>query len=294
MTDDLKAVREAAHGLEADQEYLKTVPVKEKYDMEIENSMGEKTLVHVYVPEDVQDNAPVLINLHGGGFVKGYRGRDMEFGQNYAYHSGCILLDVDYKIAPEKMFPYALEECYSVVKYVSNHAEELKIDKNKIILMGESAGGNMAIGVNILNKERKDFSIRQLIVCYPPMDLDKDPVEKVVTGEERDIKYAETARKYNEWYVGDHDHKDKLVSPIFAGAEDLSEFPPTFVFTGEKDSLGKEGEDFALKLIRAGVTVTAKRFMGANHGFLVRRIDGADVAEKLIFDRVEEIKKAWR
>ena len=290
MDEALQQLRAAAAGIELDEELAAQFPVKEQKIMEIP---GEEAPIKLYLyePLEREPNGPVIINVHSGGFIKGYRGRDVILARNMAFHTKCLYVDVDYRTAPEKRFPYAINEVYATVKYVSQHAAEFSIDPAKIILMGESSGGNMATVVAMMAAEKKEFPIRQLIISYPPMDLYSDPMTKPLTDTPEGAKMAQAGQKYNAWYADPEMWTNSHVSPVFATKEELCGLPPTIVFTGGKDMLGAEAEDFALLLIRAGVTVTAKRFPEAIHGFLTRRQGGFEIAEEMIFETVEKIKK---
>lgn len=149
----------------------------------------------------------------------------------------------------------------------------------------------MITGIALLAKEKTDFKIAQMILAYPPLDLYTDPGEKPFQNTEEGRKRAETGKLYNEWYIDPGRRREIYASPVFAAEEQLKGLPPFLILTAEKDPLGAEAESFALQLIRAGVPVAARRFLGAGHGFLVRRNAGFEEAEKMIFGVVEKIKK---
>ncbi|ETP72761.1 esterase/lipase [Lachnospiraceae bacterium JC7] len=301
--DALSKVRGSAHGIEPDEDIIKAFPVKREYEKFIEREGKEPVRVHIFEPEGMESYGPVIIKLHGGGFVKPYRGQDVNYAHVLACNTGCLVVDVDYRPAPEEVFPYAVEEGYSVVKYVYEHAEEFDIDPEKIILSGESAGANMATVITIMNHEKErmgekpDFKIARTCLAYPPLDLATDPIAKLGPDAAPEaIELQKRGVMYNEWYAGDRDKTDWRISPIFATEEQLQGLNPFLICTGETDSLAEEGERFAYMLIRAGVSVTCKRLLGTRHGFLTRRVGGFADAEKLYFDIVEEVKhpKNWK
>ncbi|MBO6310150.1 alpha/beta hydrolase [Oribacterium sp. NK2B42] len=301
--DALSKVREGAHGLEPDQELIKEFPLKRTYEKMIPREGEEAVKVYIYEPEGMESKGPVLIRLHGGGFVKPYRGQDVNYSHVVAYNTKCLLIDVDYKPAPEKAYPYAVNEGYAVVKYVYEHAEEFDIDPERIILSGASAGANMATVITLMNHEKElkgenpDFKICRTCLAYPPLDLAADPVSKLgPDATPESIELQKRGLLYNEWYAGGEDRTNWRVSPVYAKQELLVGLNPFLVCTGGTDSLGPEGEKFAAMLIQAGVSVTCKRLLGTRHGFLTRRVGIFGEAEKLYFDMVEEVKhpKHWK
>lgn len=282
---DLERVRKNAVGKELDEELVKQFPVKRQYEVQIPTRHGE-VHCYVFVPMAGEGKLPAIVNFHGGGFVKGYRGRDILFSRNLACHTNCTVIDVDYKVAPEYQYPYALEEGYDAVNYILTHEETFGIDRRKIFLSGQSAGGNLATGITLMAKEKKEFSVLLTMVSYPPLDLAKDPAKKRFA--DLETERVETARLYNDWYIEKSRRTELYASPVYASREKLTGLTPFLIITAQKDTLSEEAEKFAYQLIEAGVTVTAKQIRSAVHGFLVRRSEGFGTAEKLIFGMVRQ------
>ena len=289
MDKELERVRAEAAGIELDEELAARFPVKSRQKLEIPGDEADIT-VYLYEPENRTGVTPLIINLHGGGFVKSYRGRDIILSQNFAWHTGCLVADVDYKTAPEKKYPYAQMEGYRVVEYFYQHAEQYRIDPQRIILSGQSAGANLIIGIAMRFLRREEHPVCQLIMAYPPLDLYKDPMEKPFTESEEEKKMAINGRLYNDWYIDEELRRESYASPVYASEEELRGLPPVLLLTGGLDSLGEEAERFTYQLIRAGVPVTAKRFLTTKHGFLARRNSEFVEAEKMIFDVIKQIK----
>ena len=289
MDKELERVRAEAAGIELDEELAARFPVKSRQKLEIPGDEADIT-VYLYEPENRTGVTPLIINLHGGGFVKSYRGRDIILSQNFAWHTGCLVADVDYKTAPEKKYPYAQMEGYRVVEYFYQHAEQYRIDPQRIILSGQSAGANLIIGIAMRFLRREEHPVCQLIMAYPPLDLYKDPMEKPFTESEEEKKMAINGRLYHDWYIDEELRRESYASPVYASEEELRGLPPVLLLTGGLDSLGEEAERFTYQLIRAGVPVTAKRFLTAKHGFLARRNSEFVEAEKMIFDVIKQIK----
>ena len=235
----------------------------EQTELWVETYAGK---VHIYqlTPENRPQNGPMLLNFHGGGFIKGRQDKDRLFCSRLALEFGCLVWDVDYSLAPESVFPTAVEESLGVAEYVRAHAGELGIDPERIVLLGHSAGGNLACTVCM----KGSFRPAALIIEYCPMDLATDPAEKPRV--ESDMP-AGTAKLYNAFYCEPEAAKNPLVSPLFAPEEQLARFPDTLVLSAGLDSLCYEDEEFAMKLARAGVTVTSRRFRDSLHGFTLNR-----------------------
>ena len=226
--------------------------------------------VHVYriTPEVLEPNCPIIVNFHGGGFIKGRLNKDRLFCSRLALTFRCLVWDVDYSLAPEAVFPTAVNESYAVVKYVYDHTEELGIDPGRVILIGHSAGGNLVSTVCMRAGETKAFQPKALIIEFSPLDLHTDPAQKPRI--EGDMP-TEVARLYNSFYCEPETAKDPYASPLFASEEQLAPFPETLVITAGQDGLCFEAEEFAMKLARSGVTVTSRRFRDSLHGFTLNR-----------------------
>lgn len=282
--NDLEKVRSQAIGVEADETYLKKYPVKEKLQLSIPTRHGD-AVVFLYKPLSELEVLPAIVNFHGGGFVKGYRGRDVEFAQTVAVKGTCLVFDVDYKIAPEYQYPYALEEGYDVFLYLQNHMKDYGGDRKRIALTGQSAGANLAVGISMMLKQAGERLPVCAICCYPPCDLYTDPMEK--SGGSQDLERCERGRLYNNWYVPAGREKEPYVSPVFATKTDLCGLEPFTVLAAELDPLCAEGLELAAHMVDAGVTVTTKKAAGAKHGFLVSRTTGYEVGEQLFFQTLK-------
>ncbi|SFE23473.1 acetyl esterase [Paenibacillus algorifonticola] len=223
------------------------------------------TRVLIYTPESIlYGPLPVYINMHGGGFIFGKAEMDDPWCRLIAHRAGCIVVNIDYSLAPEHKFPTAVHECYDVVKWVHEHPEQFSINSAIIAIGGHSAGGNLAAAVCLLNQQRgSELPIVFQIIDYAPLDLVTDPALKPSFEE---AIPAEIAKKFNSMYLeSSEDARSPLASPIFA--DSLHALPETLVITAEKDSLAAEGREYAEKLKQNGVKVLHKQYEGATHGF---------------------------
>ena len=240
-------------------------PEVNKMEYDILTGAGE-TKVWVFKPvKPTKQPLPVFVNLHGGGFILGSAEMDNHWCPVIADRAECIVVNVEYQLAPENPFPAALHECYDVVKWLYEHPDELQIDPKAIAVGGHSAGGNLATAVCLLNIQKGNkLPIAYQVLDYPPLDLATDPAQKPAFEEAIPV---EMARLFNSFYLQGQDPHNPLVSPIFADREVLAQMPPALVITAEKDSLAEEAERYADKLKEAGVEVTYTQFKGVPHAF---------------------------
>lgn len=247
------------------EEILSAVHGKEVY---IPTRSG-KTRVLIYTPE-AEGPVPVYFDVHGGGFIMGYPENDDEFCQRVCDTLQIKVVNIEYRLAPEYPCPCDKEDVYDVIRYVHEHAREFGINPDKMAVGGHSAGANISAVVAKWAKEKAEFSLRCQILDYPPMDVQTNPYQKFFTDGAIPPHIADV---YNDCYI-DHAHAgDSDCSPTYCSDEELMGQCPAVVLTCEIDSLRDEGEEYALRLMKAGVEVTAKRFLGVSHGFTMHRDD---------------------
>jgi acetyl esterase len=243
--------------------------------------------VHVYEirpNSPLPDNTPMIINFHGGGFIKGRTGRDLRYCSHLAEHLNCLIWDVDYRLAPEEPFPAAAEESFGIIEYAFSHTKELGVNACRIALAGHSSGGNLAASACIKAADNKDFHPCALLLEYFPADLSRDPMEKLNSeqlSDESTVARAKTERLYNAFYCKEEEQSNPLVSPLLAPMAALTTFPACLVISANIDSLCQETEAFAHRLAEAGVYVTQRRFLNSMHGFTINRMAEWEEALKL-------------
>lgn len=232
------------------------------------------------------EKKPLFINIHGGGFILGSPEMDDPYLMNVAKKANIKILSIDYSLSPEKVFPKAMNECFAVVKYAKEHAEELGIDPKRIALGGHSAGGNLSTAICLKDSEKKELDIKCLILDYPPLDIFTDPYLKPKFKGSLPPKMC---RLFNQCYCNNkEERKNPLISPVFASVEQLKSFPPTLIITAGRDSLYKEAEVFKDKLIEAGITVKHKRFENSVHGFTLSDKPDAIEGWEMIIDHLKD------
>jgi acetyl esterase len=222
--------------------------------------------VRVYTPQPaVGEIHGVLVWLHGGGWVIG----DIETADStcraLANRASCVVVSVDYRLAPEHPAPAALDDCLAVLMWTVENAELLGVDASRVAVGGDSAGGNLAALVcqRVRDEFGPDIDFQLLVYPVTDLTLGHPSVDENAEG------YFLTKRSM-EWfvghYLGDREAKDPAVSPLFA--EHLGGLPPALVITAEYDPLRDEGEAYAARLREAGVPAELLRYEGQIHGFV--------------------------
>lgn len=220
--------------------------------------------VRIYTPEG-EGPFPALVYYHGGGWVIG----DLETVdvpcRMLANRANCVVVSVDYRLAPEHKFPAAADDSYAAAKWVVENAASIEVDADRVAIGGDSAGGNLAAVVALMARDKGEISLAYQMLIYP-----------VTNHSYATESYTENADGYlltkdsmvwfwDHYLRNEDDGKNPYASPL--QAKDLSGLPPAMVLTGEFDPLRDEGEAYAQRLKEAGVEVEAARYDGMIHGF---------------------------
>jgi acetyl esterase len=243
------------------------LPLHAVEDRTLATVVGEVP-VRIYTPTQAQKYG-VLVYFHGGAFFLGSLDTHDHVARNLATETGCKVISVGYRLAPEARFPAGLDDCYAAVRWVAEHGAELDWDGSTLAVAGDSSGGTFVAAVVARALDEGLSAISHQILFYPSLDLDFDP-ERYASMRENATGYGlETAGllPFNSFYLDSGaDPADPRVSPIkrasFAG------LPPALIITAEHDPLRDEGELYGRRLQDDGVTATVTRYAGANHGFV--------------------------
>ena len=222
--------------------------------------------IRLYAPAS-QRPLPALLHYHGGGWVIGDLETHDGFCRSLSRATGCAVVAVAYHTAPEHPFPAAAEDCFAALCWVAANASDLGFDGDRLGVIGDSAGGNLAAAVSLMARDRGGPALTLQVLTYPAVDasMSAPSVKENAEG----YFLTESAMRYF-WghYLGDSgDPQHPYASPL--AAEDHTGLPSAFVLITQYDPLRDEGEAYAQKLEEAGNYVELHRFDGTFHGFLL-------------------------
>ena len=221
--------------------------------------------IRIYTPQG-QGPFPALIYYHGGGWVIGNLDVVDVPCRQLANRTGCVVISVDYRLAPEHPFPAPAEDAYAAVEWVAANGDEIDVDSSKIAVSGDSAGGNLAAVVCLMAKDKGGPKISYQILFYPVTEHSYETKSYQENADGYFLTKDSMVWFWNHYLQQEEDGKNPYASPLLA--EDVSGLPPALVVTAEYDPLRDEGEAYAKKLLDAGVGVTLKRYEGLIHGFI--------------------------
>lgn len=223
---------------------------------------------------------PGLVFAHGGGWFQGSLAVYDNPCRALANASGCVVIAMAYRLAPEHPFPVPLEDVYAVLDWSHRTAAALDVDPSRLLVGGDSAGGNLAAGVALLARDRGGPPIHHQLLLYPALDTAVDTDSHRRYGEGHFLTTALMQRCW-EAYVGAH----SLASPyaVPARAQDLTGLPAASILVCDHDPLRDEGEHYARRLQLAGVPVRCERLPGMVHACL--HLLGAAPASRILLDR---------
>ncbi len=222
-------------------------------------------VVRVHRPVGVDGDLPCVYWMHGGGLVLGSHEQDDARFDRWCTLFGCVGVSVEYRLAPETPYPGPLDDCYAGLRWVHDNANEIGVDRSRIGIGGNSAGGNLAAGLALLARDRGELPVAFQLLIYPMID-DR---QMTASSQWLDPIWPPSANRYG-WtaYLGAA--KGGPDVPIYAAAAratDLVGLPPTLISVGAIDGFSDEDIDFAVRLRHAGVPVELHVYPGAPHGF---------------------------
>jgi acetyl esterase len=244
--------------------------------------------IRVYTPEG-SGPFPILVYLHGGGWVIG----DLESHDApcrlLTSKVGCVTVAVDYRLAPEHKFPAGVEDCFAATKWVAENARELNGDASTLAVGGDSAGGNLSAVVSQLARDAGGPKIAFQLLIYPATEAELDTYSHK-TFTDYFLTKDDILWFWAHYLRGPADRKDPRIAPALA--KSFNGLPPALIITAEFDPLRDEAESYGEKLRSAGVPVTVSRYEGMIHGF-VSMYEALDKGKKAIDESCEALKKAF-
>lgn len=256
---------------------MRSDPVASVVNRDMQGPGGSLGL-RIYTPNGTGP-FPLMVYFHGSGFVVCSLDTHDLMCRNLCAGTGCVVVSVDYRLAPEGKFPAAVDDCYAATKWAQANASGLGADPGRVLVAGDSAGGNLAAVTALRIRDEGGPALLAQLLIYPVTDhwtANFPSMEENAEG--YGLGKAGMIWFWNHYLSGESDAANPHVSPL--RAKDLSRLPPALVITAQYDPLRDEGEAYAKKLREAGVTVQMKRYDGMNHGFfnLPGLVAKADVA----------------
>ncbi len=225
--------------------------------------------VRIVRPPRARGVLPVIVYVHGAGWVLGNAHTHDRLVRELATQAHAAVVFPEYDRSPEARYPVALEQCYAAVQWVCAQGALQGLDSSHIAVAGDSVGGNLAIALTLLAKQRGDVRLVAQVEFYPVTDaaFDTGSYEEFAEGY---FLRRDAMRWFWDQYTTDEGERAlPTVSPLRADTDDLRDLPPALVITAEADVLRDEGEAFAVRLRQAGVPTTAVRYAGVIHDFVM-------------------------
>jgi acetyl esterase len=271
----------------------------EKLPAEIEDRTipgvdGGQISIRIVRPHDGLATLPVVMYFHGGGWVLGDTHTHDRLIRELANGAHAAVFFVNYTPSPEVHYPVPIEEAYAATTWVADHGQTLKVDPDRLAVVGDGVGGTMAAAVTLLAKARGRPPIRFQLLFYPATDatFDTPSYHQFVDGP---WLTRETMQWFWNHYAPDTCIRDEpTASPLQATLEQVQGLPPALVITAESDVVRDEGEAYAHQLMQAGVQVTATRYLGTIHDFvMLNALTHTPAARAAIAQANDALRKAF-
>jgi acetyl esterase/lipase len=291
--NDLPAARAASKKMMAAmKKQMPVIPGVKTEDRTIPGPKGDPDItVRIYRPEKQAKSLPALLWIHGGGYMLGDIDQEDATAKQFTLAGNCVVLSVEYRLAPEHPYPAPLEDCYTALKWLSAHAKELKIDNYRIAIGGASAGGGLASGLAILARDRAEVPVMFQFLVYPMInDCNITPASDSLP----DALFWTRQSNLMGWrcYLGaEPGGKDVSCYAAAYRAVNLEGLPPAYITVGDIDLFSQEDIDYARRLIAAHVPTELHVYPGGPHAFDML-VPGADISKRFTADIHRALKRA--
>jgi acetyl esterase len=238
-------------------------------DLTIKGGPSGEVSIKIFRPQGLSGDLPVLLFTHGAGWVFGDAHTHGRLVAELATRAGAAAVFTNYTLSPEAKYPTAIEEIYAVLEWIASDGTGQQLDPARIAVAGDSVGGNMTTAITIMAKQRGGPPIAAQLLYYPVTNasFDTGSYQQFATHYWLTLKGMQW---YWDQYTTDPAARAQITaSPLRASLEDLAGLPPAMIIVGEADPLRDEGEAYAAKLRQAGVPVTAVRYQGIVHDFVM-------------------------
>lgn len=236
---------------------------------------------------------PGILHVHGGGYVMGSPDGSAATTGRYAAELGAVVVSVDYRLAPETTYPGALEDGYAALTWLHREADALGVDRERIAVTGESAGGGLAAAVVLFARDHGEVHVAFQHLIFPMLD-DRTAANSAASSYLGEFVWTPAANVFGWTSLLGAAPGGLEVSPYAAPAraDNLAGLPPTFIICGALDLFLAEDMDYARRLILAGVPTELHIYPGAPHGFML--VETADISRAFARDSMTAFKKALR
>lgn len=262
----------------------------EKVEDRVLKLAGRDIPVRVYTPKDGKAPYPALVYYHGGGWVLGNLDSHDPVCRMIANEAKCVVVSVEYRLAPEHKFPAAVDDAYDSLDWVATHGEDFEIDPTRLAVGGDSAGGNLAAVACIMAKERKTPEIRHQLLLYPSTGF-KEELPSLKENAEGYMLTGEMMQWFrSHYFTNEEDIQQIYASPIFY--DDFTGLPSATILTAQYDPLRDAGSAYAVELEADGVDVMYKNYEDMIHGF-ANFIGFVPEAKQALKDGAKSLKKSF-
>ncbi|GAB2729242.1 alpha/beta hydrolase [Kitasatospora kifunensis] len=246
-----------------------TGPAVDEEWIEVPGGPTGSVRTRVVRPAGAAGTLPVILYIHGAGWVFGNAHTHDRLVRELAVGAGAAVVFPEYDLSPEVRYPVAIEQNYAVAQWVTAHGATHRLDGRRLAVAGDSVGGNMSAALTLMAKERGDVAFAAQVLFYPVTDANFDTPSYHQFAEGYFLRRDGMQWFWDQYTTDPAQRAEITASPLRATTEQLTGLPPALVITGEADVLRDEGEAYANKLRGAGVPVTAVRYQGIIHDFVM-------------------------
>jgi len=256
---------------------------------------GKQIVLNIVRPAGAKGILPAFIFVHGGGWILGDFPTHERFVRDLVVDSGAVGVFVNYTPSPEARYPVAINEIYSVTKWVAENGSQINVDGKRLAIAGNSVGGNMATAVALVAKARGGPVLRSQVLFWPVTNANFENASYDEFTNGHFLTKSMMNWFWNAYTTDPKQRQNIYASPLLATSEQLKGLPPTLIQTAEKDVLRDEGEAYARKLDAAGVNVVATRYNGMIHDFgLLNVLSELPATRAALHQASEELKLRLR
>ncbi len=253
-----------------------------------------KVSIRIVRPKGAKEILPAVLYFHGGGWVLGDKDTHDRLIREIANGATAAVVFVNYTPSPEAQYPIPIEEAYAATEWVAEHGSQINVDTSALAVVGDSVGGNMAAAVTLLAKERGGPNIHFQVLFYPVTDAGFDTPSYDQFAEGHFLTRDGMKWFWDQYAPDESVRHEPTASPLQASVEQLQGLPSALIIVDECDVLRDEGEAYARKLTEAGVDVTATRYLGITHDFvMLNAITGTPAARGAIAQATGALRQAF-